>query len=313
VPSPTRSPGRCATGTCRPGWRPASSANGRRSAPGRGSFADAAARHIPACLPRGEDRPVLLGRYAHNDYLQALAERGLLGLGALLAAIGLHARSAAARWRHPAVRTQAKAQLLWALPALAALLTHALVHYPLQAPTTFFHFWFLLGLCRVSARRGPERRRVFRRPLWYRALPACAAVPLLWAALCPLGAALAIERAGRLAAAGRGAGALAAARCAVGLYPHEPAIHLRAAQLALAFDKPFEAIGALRAGRERSGRTYPFDMALGDTCVSLAKWRAGERDRWLRHARGYYHAAAAARPDLEAPRHRLAALPAPNR
>lgn len=90
-------------------------------------------------------------RFAHNEWLQSLAERGLAGT---LPWLGLLLAWALAAWR-----------LLWrpgdpfvvgAIGACAAVLVHGLVSYPLYLPATLGTFWILYGICIRAG--GPVQR-----------------------------------------------------------------------------------------------------------------------------------------------------------
>jgi O-antigen ligase len=98
-------------------------------------------------------------RFAHNEWLQSLAERGLVGT---LPWLGLLLAWTLAAWR-----------LLWrpgdpsvvgAIGACAAVLVHGLVSYPLYLPATLGIFWILYGIC-IRTGFDPETTRAIRSEL----------------------------------------------------------------------------------------------------------------------------------------------------
>jgi O-antigen ligase/Flp pilus assembly protein TadD len=153
-----------------------------------------------------------LSIHAHNDYLQVFAETGAIGAAcfAVLAAW--------AGWR--LVRTVgdagAGAVSLAAGASLVALGVHALLHYPLQAPSTRLLFWIALGL--VAGRQGvlPGTRG--------RAVPGGVVLGLagcvLWADVCFAGYVL-DHLSGKALRQGRRTAAERTARMAVRLRPFD--------------------------------------------------------------------------------------------
>ena len=117
---------------------------------GAGSFAV----QFPAVKPESVR---LFYEHAHNDYLELLAERGLLGfslwLVAVLTPLALAAR-VLARTRDPLHRGLALASIAGG----SALLLHAVVDFNLQIPANrwWFHGLILLG---ALATQLPSRRR----------------------------------------------------------------------------------------------------------------------------------------------------------
>ncbi len=94
--------------------------------------------------------------YAHNEYLHAWAECGLLGLGSLvtLLALGIGAALRAV-WRSRRPRI-----LLWGLLGLvAAMLTHGLVSYPLHLEANALVFWTSFGALLALSQPAPVASR----------------------------------------------------------------------------------------------------------------------------------------------------------
>lgn len=114
---------------------------------------------------------------AHNEYLHAAAETGLLGLAALLWLLARAARSARDLLRAPARRDEA----LPLIAGLAALLLYAGFGFPLKDPTSGAYFWMFLGyLSALAAKEGRPAPRTIPTG-WARgaAVPHCALAVLL--------------------------------------------------------------------------------------------------------------------------------------
>jgi len=98
--------------------------------------------------------------HAHNEYLEAAVETGILGLAALIGvlAVLLHLgrQAVAGHARGSADRTLAASMLA----ALASALTHALVSFNLHDPAAAVHFWTYGGLLAGLARRAPHRASI---------------------------------------------------------------------------------------------------------------------------------------------------------
>jgi len=110
---------------------------------------------------------------AHNDWLQLAAENGIVGLALFMALIfyvfqrGL--RSLMGQ-RHSPVDTSSLFKLTippdllcGLLAGIAALLTHALVDFPLHQPAAVLLFW--LGLATIIAAEG--KPLIWRLPVWF--------------------------------------------------------------------------------------------------------------------------------------------------
>ncbi|MEK7475639.1 MAG: O-antigen ligase family protein [Candidatus Coatesbacteria bacterium] len=123
--------------------------------------------------PRYASLPLRSTLHAHNDLLQALAERGVVGLGVflwLLAAVAATCTAGrSAGWARPAAGA-----------GLVAWLVDGLVNGPLHLPPSSMQIWILLGLLgrRGEAIRGrrtgaPRPRMVFAIPAVIAALVFC--------------------------------------------------------------------------------------------------------------------------------------------
>lgn len=95
--------------------------------------------------------------YAHNEYLEVLAESGVPGLVALLWVVGvvlwLGWRAVAGADSSPTPRV-IKASCM---AAVAAALVHAFFSFNLQDPTSASHFWVLVGVLAVLSRLDNQR------------------------------------------------------------------------------------------------------------------------------------------------------------
>lgn len=99
---------------------------------------------------------------AHDDWLQGLAETGVIGAGLVLLVLGGLALRLTQLWRGERTRSAA---LRWAgCIGLAGLLAHAAIDFQLHSPANAFLFFALLGLVMSppaagSENGGPRRRR----------------------------------------------------------------------------------------------------------------------------------------------------------
>jgi O-antigen ligase len=105
---------------------------------GPGSFAEAFPRYRVAGLDFRVD-------YAHNDYLQAMAE---LGLGALPLIVLIAWTSFRAAWRkiHLVTSQTEKGMILASLAGIISILVHSALDFNLHIPANAFLFMVLLGL-----------------------------------------------------------------------------------------------------------------------------------------------------------------------
>ena len=128
---------------------------------GLGAFQDAFAPHRPLVIPQ---RFVI--DYAHNDYLQLLAETGVAGLAVLAWALWALGRFVLRRWserRDPFVR----GVTIGGLGALAAVLVHSALDFSLHLPANAL-LVVLLGalLPAVVALRADGRHEWVDLPTW---------------------------------------------------------------------------------------------------------------------------------------------------
>ena len=91
-------------------------------------------------------------QHAHNDYLEALVERGTLGLFALLAVVLSGLAVAWSCARHPSAHPTAIA----AAASLAALSAAALVDFPLARPAEAVNFWTAVAIIAMDRRQQPN-------------------------------------------------------------------------------------------------------------------------------------------------------------
>ena len=91
--------------------------------------------------------------HVHNDYLEALVERGLLGLAALIAPLAI-VLSLAMRAERPVERV-----LAGACAAMAAVAACALVDFPLARPVELTWWWIAFAIVcdRIADRPSPDR------------------------------------------------------------------------------------------------------------------------------------------------------------
>ena len=101
-------------------------------------------------------RPLLYD-HAHNDYLELLAEQGVVGTVLLGLAVAMVVyRLSRAFWvrRDPLVR----GALFASLTGMSAMLVHALVSFNFRIPATALYFWVLAGVGLAATRIGREAR-----------------------------------------------------------------------------------------------------------------------------------------------------------
>ncbi|MBE7558525.1 O-antigen ligase family protein [bacterium] len=113
---------------------------------------------------------------AHNEYLQVLAELGLLGAGVFLffnvAILWGLVRILRERARRRLRRSDATFYVLGTIGAMLAVLTDAAVSFPLRLPVNAFYFYFFCGIGLALIRRLggdvvlplPAQPRAFWRP-----------------------------------------------------------------------------------------------------------------------------------------------------
>lgn len=132
-------------------------------------------------------QPVETDYYAHNEFLQLLAEYGLVGIVFLVQLGRYLARATVETWSKPA-ETAAAGWRLTALCSLLALLTVSNLGFPWHMPATGAIFALCLGVLAGSdSQAGPRRSgaRFFRWPAAWRSpallIAACATAAALYA------------------------------------------------------------------------------------------------------------------------------------
>jgi len=99
--------------------------------------------------------------YAHNDYLQLIAETGVLGFASLMAALGIFLYASL----KSLTRLAGEADyfrffvLLGALTGIFSILLHSFVDFNLQIPSNAFYFSFLIGLSAAAGSGGETAGR----------------------------------------------------------------------------------------------------------------------------------------------------------
>lgn len=179
--------------------------------------------------------------YAHSDYLQAWAETGLPGVGALAGLTWIVLR------RGRQLAADGVALGCWA--ALLALLINASIAFPLHLPSTLMLFVVLLGLVEAAG-----CRRVARIPLASRW--SAVAAGLLALALCgnaghwswrQVSADLALRRSSMALRDGRWSDAEACAATAIRNAPGRPEGYLASGRLAMEQGRYAQALAAFNA------------------------------------------------------------------
>lgn len=103
----------------------------------------------------GEDpvnRPRTFVNHAHNDYLEWLMETGVPGLALLACFLAWYARQSRLAWSNPDAGTARAASI-----AIAAVLLHSLVDYPIRTAAIAALFALCCALLAGARRRAPER------------------------------------------------------------------------------------------------------------------------------------------------------------
>ena len=100
-------------------------------------------------------RSTFIYEYAENDYLQLLAESGIVGVGLLFAAALLFFARALSSWKHQRSRWNL-AVTSGGLCAMLSLLLHALVDFPFHIPANTLLFVVIAALC-FSPAEGKRR------------------------------------------------------------------------------------------------------------------------------------------------------------
>lgn len=122
-------------------------------------------------------------RYAHSDWLQYLAELGLVGI-ILLAALGAGAVSSAAQPNAPVSLLRSGRKTRGIILALYGLAIHACIDFPLHIPAITFLAAAWIGLLRSPNQRAESRAS--RAPCAAAILPLRATTAILiFLALCP--------------------------------------------------------------------------------------------------------------------------------
>ncbi len=94
--------------------------------------------------------------YAHNDYLQLIAETGVLGFASLMAALGIFLYASLKSLTRLAGEEDYFRFfiLLGALTGIFSILLHSFVDFNLQIPSNAFYFSFLIGLSAAAGSGG---------------------------------------------------------------------------------------------------------------------------------------------------------------
>jgi len=263
---------------------------------GPGCFGIAYGRLAPDGLERVAASRGHLYHYTYNDYLQIGAEMGLPALVcflALLVAVGM-----AARTRPPAAAPSGRFETAarYALTAgLAAILTQALIDFPLHLPSHATLFWVDLGLLLSLTRAGHNGRGVAgndepaardRATGWCRAGIALAALVAVWMSTVAVREALA-ERSALAAVRHEKAGdtktALGLAQSATELAPHEHTYWVLLAETANGIGTHGEVDTVFRA-YEEAARAWPDHAPTHGRMGALYLTYVGDVPDALEHA-----------------------------
>jgi O-antigen ligase len=111
--------------------------------------------------PRYQSFPADMGiDHAHNDYVEAVAETGLVGGLLMLLALGLFLRLAFRDWGHP-LRSQASWIRLGAAIGCCGMLVHSLVDFNLHIPANAAWFAVLAGIATTARPSAATEDQVF--------------------------------------------------------------------------------------------------------------------------------------------------------
>jgi O-antigen ligase len=115
----------------------------------------------PAFLRYKRSAPMVNDRHSHNDYLEALAEGGVIGFViCIVVAAGPAAAAIRASRRPRSVSSGALA--LACVGSLTAILAHSLVDFNLRIPANGMVFFWLLGVCSTCRDRPAPWAKIER-------------------------------------------------------------------------------------------------------------------------------------------------------
>jgi O-antigen ligase len=103
--------------------------------------------------------PMFTVDYAHNDYLQVLAELGIFGFAAGLILVGRLVQRTA-RGTFYARSVDERYLSIGCLAAMTAILLHSLVDFNMYIPANGFAFAWIAGIAGIHLRRRPKDRNV---------------------------------------------------------------------------------------------------------------------------------------------------------
>jgi Lipid A core - O-antigen ligase and related enzymes len=106
--------------------------------------------------------------YAHNDYLQLIAETGILGSFSLLAALILFISSSLRTLSHLSQEGDYFRffLVLGALSGIVSIMIHSLADFNLHIPSNALYFAFLIGFLKATASSEFKKARVRRRRIY---------------------------------------------------------------------------------------------------------------------------------------------------
>jgi O-antigen ligase len=117
----------------------------------------------PAFLRYKRSAPMVNDTHAHNDYLELLAEAGLIGF-AICIVLAAWPIAAAVRANFASGSFVACGLALGCAGSLTAILAHSFVDFSLRMPANGMVFFWLLGMCAacgdLAARRASGRTRI---------------------------------------------------------------------------------------------------------------------------------------------------------